>query len=300
MEHTATPISTEEVSHILNSEGIAHVRHGSKSAMVVGVAEFPPGRKEHISFCGKKELQLEPEFNFEGILFVSPATTLDFDQEQGTIFILENPRLAYALVAQVLFGKRTQSNLTRKTNNTKNQIHASAVIDSGATIGKNCIIGANVYISGNTVIGDYVDIGPNSSIGASGFGYAKRDNGSWVEIPQVGRVVIGNNVRIGANVCIDRAAISETSIGEGVKIDNHVHIAHNCEIGENTVITAGVEISGGVKVGNNVWIGPQVSILEKITVEDDVFIGIGSVVIRNVQKSSRIAGNPARLLPTNS
>lgn len=295
-----TPISVEEVSLILNSEGIVHQLNGSKSSMIVGVAEFPPGRKDHLSFWGKKELNLKEEIDFEGILFVLPETKLEFNTEKSTIITLENPRLAYALIAQALFGEKTQSILNRDLYDVENQIHASAVIDSGAILGKNCKVGANVYISGSTVLGNFVEIGPNSSIGASGFGFAKRDNGSWVEIPQVGRVVIGNNVRIGSNVCIDRAAISETSISDGVKIDNHVHIAHNCEIGENTVITAGVELSGGVKVGNNVWIGPQVSILEKIVIEDEAFIGIGSVVIRNVPKSSRVAGNPARLLPTNS
>ena len=300
MHSNFAEFSLGAASEILTRNRVGFQLHTGLSSRIIGVAEFPPGAKEHLSFWNSPDLAEASIIDFQGVLLVAQGTEIDFRKSNGTFLTVENPRLAYAWILQELISNSTHLNEPTAEIDLGYYIHPSAVVEAGAAVGKNCVIGPNVYISANTVIGSGVRIGPNSSIGSEGFGFVRDNQGSWIEIPQVGKVVIGDNVRIGSNVCIDRAAISETRLGDGVKIDNHVHIAHNCEIGPNTVITAGVEISGSVKVGKHVWIGPQTSILEKISIGDVSFIGIGSVVIRNVPNSARVAGNPARTLPSRS
>jgi len=139
------------------------------------------------------------------------------------------------------------------------------------------------------------EVGQNTSIGGSGFGFVKDDDGTWLEIPHIGGVVIGKNVRIGDNCCIDRGTIENTVIGDGTKIDNMVHIAHNCKIGKNVIICAGVTFCGSVTVEDDVWLAPGTLIKEGVTIGKGARTGLGAVVIEDVPPGALVYGVPAKV-----
>ena len=170
-------------------------------------------------------------------------------------------------------------------------IYPNVVIGDNCKIGKNCIIYANVSIYHNTIIGDNVIIHAGTVIGSDGFGYAK-DGEKYFKIPQIGNVIIEDDVEIGANCTIDRGAIESTKIGKGVKIDNLVQIAHNVEIGENSVIVAQVGISGSTKIGKKVVLAGQVGIAGHIKIGDNVMVGAKSGIGRSLRDGSIVSGIP--------
>jgi UDP-3-O-[3-hydroxymyristoyl] glucosamine N-acyltransferase len=215
------------------------------------------------------------------------------------VIITKNPRLYFAKLL-----------LSLQHSIIEYGIHPTAVINKSAEIGKNVQIGANVVIGksvigqgtiicpnvsiyDNVVIGDDVFIESGSVIGSSGFGFERDDNGVPIPFPQLGGVRIGNNVEIGANVCIDRSTLSDTIIGNNVKIDNLVHISHNNVIGDNTLIICGCFIAGSVTIGKNCWIAAS-KIINKVTIEDNVTVGLGSVVLDCLSAGKTYMGYPAR------
>lgn len=172
-------------------------------------------------------------------------------------------------------------------------IYPFVFIEENVEIGKHTIIHSNVTIGRNVKIGDYVIIHSGTVIGADGFGFEKTSDG-YMKIPQIGGVVIEDNVEIGANCTIDRATIGNTLIREGVKLDDQVHIAHNVVIGEHTVIAAQSGIAGSSKIGRWVMMGGQVGIRDHIEVADSTIILAQSGVSRHTEKGKMYVGTPAR------
>ncbi len=170
-------------------------------------------------------------------------------------------------------------------------------IGANVTIGERCTIHSNVSIYRDVTIGDDVVLHSGCVIGADGFGLVFH-NGAYEKFPQVGRVEIGNRVEIGANCCIDRAALGVTSIGEGTKLDNMVHVGHNCKIGRHVVVAAQTGFSGGVTVGDYAVIGGQVGIGDKARIESRAVLGSGSGVLTSkiVHAGEVMWGTPARPL----
>ena len=149
----------------------------------------------------------------------------------------------------------------------------------------------------NVIKGDNVVIGEYCSIGRDGYQYILDvSTNKLIKFPHFGNIILEDDVEIGNNVCIARGALSNTILRRGVKVDNLVHIAHNVEVGENTQIIANAMIAGSVKIGKNCWISPSSSIKNQITIGDNVLIGLGAVVIKNVESNCVMIGNPARLL----
>ena len=163
-------------------------------------------------------------------------------------------------------------------------IGAGCVVERNSSIGSNTVLEANVTIKHGTQLGAHCHLFSGCVIGNDGFGYAEQD-GAWVKIPQVGRVVIESDVDIGANTTIDRGAIDDTVIEEGVKIDNLVQIAHNCRIGAHTVIAGCVGIAGSAIIGKHCKIGGAAMILGHLTIADNVTISPGSMIMRSITKS---------------
>ncbi len=181
-------------------------------------------------------------------------------------------------------------------------IGAGSVIQSNTVIGENVSIGRDVIVRPNctitfSLIGNNVTIEPGSSIGQDGFGYSHTSKG-FVKFPHIGRVIIQDNVEIGANTTIDRGSLGDTIIGEGTVIDNQVHIAHNVSIGRNCGIAAQVGISGSVRVGDNVIFGGRVGVIPKKIIGDNVQIAAGTGIMRNVSANKKIAGHPHRDIDT--
>ncbi len=163
-------------------------------------------------------------------------------------------------------------------------IGANVFIGNGASIGKHTNIDANVTIYSNTRIGESCRIHSGTVIGSPGFGIVP-DGNQWLRFPQLGRVIIGDNVDIGANCCIDRGALDHTVIASGFKLDNLIQIAHNVYIGENTVIAACTGIAGSAGIGKNCRIGGRASIQGHITITDNVVITTCTFVNKSISKA---------------
>lgn len=176
-------------------------------------------------------------------------------------------------------------------------MHNSVLLEN-VKVGNNCIIYPNVTVRENCVIGDNVIIHSGSVIGSDGFGYAPRDEGGYDKVPQIGNVVLEDDVEIGSNVSIDRAAIGSTIIKKGVKVDNLVQIAHNVEVGDNSVISAQTGIAGSTKIGRNCILAGQVGIVGHIEITDNVLLGAQSGVSKSIKKPGRYFGFPAKELGT--
>jgi UDP-3-O-[3-hydroxymyristoyl] glucosamine N-acyltransferase len=172
-----------------------------------------------------------------------------------------------------------------------------SVIGDYVEIGAGCVIHPRVTVYAGAQVGKQVILHSGCVIGADGFGFVFTD-GAYEKFPQVGRVEIGDRVEIGANSCIDRAALGVTSIGEGTKLDNMVHIAHNCRIGRHVVIAAQTGLSGGVVVEDYAVIGGQVGIGDKARIESRAVLGSGSGVLTSkiVRGGQVMWGTPARPL----
>ena len=228
--------------------------------------------------------------------------------------LVKNPYLAFSKIATLFngLGENGKYSIHESVvfgNNSKpeenNSIRAHSTIGDNCLLGKDIQIGSNVTVVDNVVIGSNtvihsnvtiesnVKIGENcvffsgSRIGTDGFGYAPDDDGSWAKIPQTGGVVIEDNVHIGANTTIDCGAIDNTIIKTGVKIDNLVHIAHNCVIGENTIIAAMAGFAGSSKIGKGCMIGGGARIGPNISIADRTVISPTTPIARSIKKEGQ-------------
>lgn len=172
------------------------------------------------------------------------------------------------------------------------KIYPQAYIGDNVTIGDNAVIYSGAKIYQNCVIGDRCIIHSGAVIGADGFGFAPVD-GHYNKIPQIGNVVIENDVEIGANTTIDRATMGSTRVKQGVKLDNLIQVAHNCVVGDNTVMAAQSGIAGSTKIGSHCMIGGQVGFAGHIEIGDNVQIGAQTGIPSNVKSGSRLMGTPA-------
>ena len=173
------------------------------------------------------------------------------------------------------------------------KIYPNCFIGDNVIIGDNCIFYAGVKVYSETEIGNNCNFHSGCVIGSDGFGFAPTENGTFSKIPQIGNVIIEDNVEIGANSTIDRATLGTTFIRSGVKLDNHIQVAHNVEIGENTVIAAQTGIAGSTKIGNNCFIGGQVGIAGHIIIGNNVRIQAQSGVGKNINDGEVIQGSPS-------
>jgi UDP-3-O-[3-hydroxymyristoyl] glucosamine N-acyltransferase len=176
-------------------------------------------------------------------------------------------------------------------NNTK--IFPNAFIGDSVKIGDSTIIHPGVKIYKECVVGNNVTIHAGTVIGSDGFGYAPQPDGSFKKVPQIGNVVIEDNVEIGANTTVDRATIGSTIIRAGAKLDNLIQIAHNVEVGNNTVIAAQAGVSGSTKLGKNVMVGGQVGIVGHLQIGDGAKINAQSGVSKSIEPGKAVTGSPA-------
>ena len=223
----------------------------------------------------------------------------NIEEDNRNYIVNENPYEVYAHVSKLF--RSVNIELENKS------IHPSAVISNDAIIGKNVSIGANVVIGPNCSIGNNVIIKSNCSIvqdvqisestiihngsvlGSDGFGYAPTKNG-YIKIEQIGRLVIGSNVEIGACCSIDRGAISDTEIHDGVKLDNQIQIAHNVIIGKNSAIAASCAIAGSTVIGKNFRMGGLSGVIGHLKICDDVIVGAHTLITKDIKKPGNYIG----------
>ncbi len=175
----------------------------------------------------------------------------------------------------------------------KTGIEVPCFLSESAQHGGNFYLGAFSYIGENVVIGKDCTIHSGAIVGADGFGFAPNENGEYSKVPQIGNVIIEDNVDVGAGTTIDRATLGSTVIRKGVKLDNQIQIAHNVEIGENTVIAAQTGVAGSTKIGKNCMIGGQVGIAGHLIVGNGVRIQAQTGVGRNLKDNETLQGSPA-------
>ncbi len=298
-----------------------HLKTGFEGAGDLDILTAAPletaGPRE-IAFVGNRKAATQAGQSQAGCLLV----TREFP-EGRTLIRVDDPRAAFAKVIGLLYPR---PHITPGAHPTA-VIAPDADIAPSAAIGPHTFIGARVRIGERSVIGPSCSIGPGTRIGADcllhahvtiyahvrighravlhsgcvlgadGFGFVRGPEG-YQKFPQIGRVEIGNDVEIGANSCIDRAALGVTRIGDGVKLDNLVHIGHNCVIGKHVVIAAQTGLSGGVIVEDDAVIGGQVGIGDKARIESGAVLGSGCGILTSkiVRKGQVVWGTPARPL----
>lgn len=200
---------------------------------------------------------------------------------------VRDPRYAFALVASRLAPPPAEAGIhpsavvsADASIGQRTSIGANSVIEPGAIIGADCRILANVTVYGGTTVGDRAVVQSGAVLGSTGFGYVRNPGtGAYLLFPQQGILVLEDDVEIGANTTIDRGALGETRIRSGAKIDNLVHIGHNCDIGRNVIIAAQTGISGSTVIEDNAIVGGQVGIGDHATVGTGVILGSGSGVL---------------------
>jgi UDP-3-O-[3-hydroxymyristoyl] glucosamine N-acyltransferase len=293
--------------------------HGDASQQVSGLATLQDAGPEQLSFLANAQYRKFLATTRAGAVLL---TARDAEGYSGAALVVDNPYLAYARLSH-LFERRLQACVG---------IHPSAIVDPTASVDRSARIGAQVVIEADAWIGPDVEIGaqsvvgarsrigaggrlaarvtlchdvvigervviqPGAVIGGEGFGFAN-EKGNWEKIAQLGGVRIGDDVEIGANTTIDRGALSDTLIGNGVKLDNQIMIAHNVQIGDNTAMAGCSGISGSTKIGRNCMIAGGVGLVGHIEVCDNVFITGMTMVTKSITEpgsySSGTAMQPA-------
>lgn len=270
-----------------------------------------------LAFLSNGRYKKDLEVSSAGFCLISKPF-IENAPEKMTLIVCENPYAEYAKIATYVHGAlpKFEAKIAKSA-----VISSSAILGEGCSIGENVVIGNNVVIgansriSHNSVIEDNVQIGENTiimsnvsishavigdgcyiysgaRIGQDGFGFAPSKEGI-IKIPQLGRVIIGNSVEVGANTCIDRGAIDDTTIGDGTKIDNLVQIGHNCKIGQNSFICGQVGLAGSTVIGDFVSMGGQSATAGHLTVGSGTVIAGQSGVFSDVEPKSTLGGTPA-------
>ena len=309
----AGPFSLKELAEVSGSE----IGDGANpDAMFVDVQPLSGAGPEHVSFFDNRLYFDRFAESRAGACLARPEAASSAPKSMAML-LTQDPYQAYAKVALFFYPPAAVENGTGpgtidETANIQKpcRIDPGAVIGARVEIGKNCHIGAHATLGEGVVLGDDCVIGPSVSlayciignrviihsgacIGQDGFGFAMGPKGH-LKVPQVGRVLIGDDVEIGANTTIDRGAGPDTVIGEGTKIDNLVQIAHNVTLGKNCVVVSLVGISGSTEFGDFVVIGGQTGFTGHLKIGDGVRIAAQSGVMRDIEAGATVGGSPAK------
>ncbi|HEY3028003.1 MAG TPA: UDP-3-O-(3-hydroxymyristoyl)glucosamine N-acyltransferase [Pyrinomonadaceae bacterium] len=285
----AKPITISELAARLDGRVV-----GDGSVLIERVASLEVAGDGDIAFVDDEKFFAAANLSCASCLIVPEGASINVACQ----IRVSKPKLAFALAAELLHPRKKREPFVHPTAAISNQadvdltvfvgahvfvgentriragteIHAGASIGDNVIIGSDCVIHPNVVLYENVTLGDRVVLHAGVVIGADGFGYV-RDSVSHHKFPQLGSVVIEDDVEIGANTCVDRGALGATRIGRGTKLDNLVHVGHNCDIGERVVIAAQTGISGSVVIEDDVVIGGQVGFGDHIRVQSGAVIG---------------------------
>jgi UDP-3-O-[3-hydroxymyristoyl] glucosamine N-acyltransferase len=311
------PFSLEEVLSISGARIYNRDENIDITAQIKGVGPLDLADSGELSFFSNPKYADAYKASKAG--YCITAEKFANEAPKGMIVIVsENPTKAYAEIARMFFPEdpviksriASSARIASSVSIGKNPvIGEGVVIAENVTLGDNCMIGHNVVIERGVVIGDDCKIGASATIcyciikdrvsiytgvriGQDGFGFAS-DRSGHMKIPQLGRVIIGNDVEIGANTAIDRGAGPDTIIGDGCVIDNLVQIGHNVELGKNCVVVSQVGIAGSTKVGDFVVLGGQVGVAGHLSIESGVQVAAQSGVVSTIKAGMVVGGTPA-------
>lgn len=289
---------------------------GDPQIVVEGIAPLQEASGQHITFLSNPRLRAQAQQSQAAAIIVTEndAQTLG-EQFGGARIICRNPYVYFARASQLFAAKPTLAGFVHPSAWLANDVQldpsarigAHVCIEAGAVIGKGVQIDAGCVIGENASIGDDCHFHANVSfhagckigqrgivhsgavIGADGFGFANED-GQWIKIAQTGAVVIGHDVEIGANTCIDRGALADTIIEDGVKLDNLIQIGHNCRIGAHTAMAGCVGVAGSAIIGKYCTFGGAAMVLGHLTIADKVHVSSGSMVASSITESGAYTG----------
>lgn len=272
--------------------------YGDPQQVVSGLAPLDLAQASQLSFLSNVKYQSQLEASKAGCVVVAPAMQVAA-QTRGACIVADQPYLYFAKLTQLW--KRGRDNRGDPL------IHPSAVIDRdalvhptaavgalcvverGARIGAGTVLKSRVTVSENCTIGERCLLHPGVVIGADGFGFAP-NAGAWEKIEQLGAVHIGNDVEIGANTCVDRGALQDTVIEDGVKLDNLVQIGHNVRLGRHSALAGCAGVAGSATLGAHCTVGGGAVVLGHLTLADGVHISAASVVTRSIRKPGHYTG----------
>ena len=276
---------------------------GDGSVIIRQVATLASAGQGQIAFLANPKYRQQLNSTQASAVIVSKANAEDTALPR---IVHANPYACYARVAALLNPPPLPSRCIHPSAVVNSSLPASVSVGENAVVGQRVCLGENVVIAPGCVIGDDVCIGDDSLlhprvvvypgcvlgarvvvqagavIGSDGFGFAK-EGAAWVKIPQIGRVVIGDDVEIGANTTIDRGALDDTVIGNGVKLDNQIQVAHNVTIGENTAMAGCVGVAGSTHIGKRCTVGGAGMIIGHLELADDVHVSAGTMVTKNLR-----------------
>lgn len=285
---------------------------GNGEVQVTGVATLAAATATDLSFLANPRYRSQLASCGAAAVVVSPEAVEDC---RVAAIVTPQPYLYFARAAQWLCPESQPAPGIHPTAVVETEVPPSASIGphawigAGSRIGEGAIIGAHCCIGAGCSIGEASRLHPRVAIahgcrvgaraiihsgaviGADGFGFARDAEGNWVKIPQTGRVVIGDDVEIGANTTIDRGALDDTVIGDGVKLDNQIQVAHNVRIGDRTAIAGCVAIAGSTHIGARCTIGGAASIIGHLVLADDVHVSACTLVTKSIPRSGSYTGS---------
>ncbi|HEX5697682.1 MAG TPA: UDP-3-O-(3-hydroxymyristoyl)glucosamine N-acyltransferase [Rhodoferax sp.] len=279
-------------------EALGGELHGDANLLIEGLAPLESALAGQLSFINHAKYQSQLAVSNASCVIVSPQFQA-LAGTRGACIVTDQPYLYFARLTQLW--KKTLPASTgplvhpSAVVDPQAQVHPSArigalcVVEAGAVIGAQTVLKSRVTLGEGCVVGERCIIHPGVVIGADGFGFAP-NAGAWEKIEQLGAVRIGNDVEIGANTCIDRGALQDTVIEDGVKLDNLIQIAHNVHIGKHTAMAGCAGVAGSATIGAHCTVGGSGNVLGHLTLADGVHISAGSMVMRSISKPGLYTG----------
>ncbi|MGE8200238.1 MAG: UDP-3-O-(3-hydroxymyristoyl)glucosamine N-acyltransferase, partial [Variovorax sp.] len=272
--------------------------HGDAALSIERLAPLQNAQPDALSFLSHPKYQQELAASKAACVIVSPAMR-EAAAARGAFILTPDPYFYFARLTQLWKAHHARPEADRihpsAVIHAEAQVDATArigalcVVERGARIGAGTVLKSRVTVSEDCTIGERCLLHPGVVIGADGFGLAPHE-GRWIKIEQLGAVRIGNDVEIGANTCIDRGALDDTVIDDGVKLDNLIQIGHNVRVGKNTAMAGCVGVAGSATIGANCTFGGGAIVLGHLTVADGVHVSAATVVTRSIHKAGQYTG----------
>ena len=302
-------ININSILNYLKESDLKYDYYGKDDFFINKYASLNNIKDNSITWIKNKSYFKEELFNGvkNVLLVVDSDINMDEIENKDIGFIIcQNPKEVFFSILDEFFKQDKfedfiSPNSVIKTKNIGQNVYIghNCYIDKNVKIGDNVVIKNNVSIEGKVEIGNNTIIHSGVVIGTDGFGYFKNNEGKNIKVPHYGGVIIGNDVEIGANTCIDRGTLDDTLIGDNVKIDNLCHIAHNVVIKDNCSIIALSMLGGSVVLEQNAYIAPGASVMNQLTIGENSLVGMGAVVTKDVEKNKVVAGVPAKVIREN-
>jgi UDP-3-O-[3-hydroxymyristoyl] glucosamine N-acyltransferase len=299
-------------------ESVGGRLEGDPDILLSGIAPLESATASHITFLSNPKLRSQVKYTKAAALILTDSDCASIAGDfQGARVITDAPYVYFARAAQyfadkaripVVPGVHSSANVAPTAKIARSayigpfvsveeeaEIGENCIVEAGSFIGRGAKVGANTHCHARVSllalcrIGESCIVHSGAVIGADGFGFAN-EKGKWIKIPQTGRVVIGNDVEIGANTTIDRGALADTVIEDGVKLDNQIQIGHNCHIGAHTAMAGCVGVAGSAKIGKYCTFGGAAMVLGHLTIVDNVHISSGSMVSRSILEPGQYTG----------